>query len=123
MNRAQMSERCPGATVIGTGTLRAYRVTERKWADIDRDGRSNVQGVVWNLTKEHLLALDEYEGYPEGYTRYPTQIVMGDQAEISCIVYEMTDAWKGRYRGRPYGAKYRLTCRQGALENGIQSVF
>jgi gamma-glutamylcyclotransferase (GGCT)/AIG2-like uncharacterized protein YtfP len=123
MIRRDMLMRCPGATVVGVGLLRGYRVTERKWADIDRDPSAAVHGLVWKVPKGELRFLDEYEDYPNLYTRYELDIEMQSASRARCIVYEMTDDGKSEQHGKKYSKGYRRKCRQAAIENGIESAF
>lgn len=69
LNLKQMKDRCPGSKPLIPATLKGYRLTERKYADIDPSPGSSVHGVMCHLTKEDLDNLDVYEGYPRFYTR------------------------------------------------------
>lgn len=69
MNRSQMSFRCPGAEVIGYGSLPNWRLEFRAVADIEPDPHFEVPVVAWRINRDHLAALDRYEGFPHLYTR------------------------------------------------------
>lgn len=67
----QMALRCPGATVVGLGELRDHRLTfpltSHDWgggvASVGVAHGESVWGVVYELTDEHLAALDRYEQF------------------------------------------------------------
>jgi gamma-glutamylcyclotransferase (GGCT)/AIG2-like uncharacterized protein YtfP len=67
----QMSLRCPGATVVGLGELRDHRLTfpltSHDWgggvASVGVAHGESVWGVVYELTDEHMAALDRYEQF------------------------------------------------------------
>ena len=69
MNPARMAKRCPGAIDLGGAVLRNHRVVERLYADIDFEEGSDMQGVLYVITEEHLRKLDRFEGYPSVYRR------------------------------------------------------
>ncbi len=67
----QMSLRCPGATVVGLGELRDHRLTfpltSHDWgggvASVGVAHGESVWGVAYELTDEHMAALDRYEQF------------------------------------------------------------
>jgi gamma-glutamylcyclotransferase (GGCT)/AIG2-like uncharacterized protein YtfP len=71
LDSQQMSRRCPGATVVGLGELRDHRLTfpltSHDWgggvAGVGVAHGESVWGVVYELTDEHLAALDGYEQF------------------------------------------------------------
>jgi gamma-glutamylcyclotransferase (GGCT)/AIG2-like uncharacterized protein YtfP len=71
LNPAQMAERCPGHTVVGLAALRDHRVafplTSGGWgggvAGVQVAHGSTVWGMVYDLSEEHVAALDRYEGF------------------------------------------------------------
>jgi len=74
MDPVQMSERCPGGAALGAARLDGWRLTFTRdspaWGGgvghIERAPEDVVWGVLWDLTTEHLNALDEYEGVELG---------------------------------------------------------
>jgi len=87
LNPAQMAERCPGHTVVGLAVLRDHRLafplTSTGWgggvAGVQVAHGSSVWGVVYDLTDEHVAALDRYEGF----------VGPGDQHNV----YEREKVW------------------------------
>jgi gamma-glutamylcyclotransferase (GGCT)/AIG2-like uncharacterized protein YtfP len=71
LNPVQMAQRCPGHVVVGLAMLRDHKLvfplTSSDWgggvAGVHVAHGSNVWGVVYELTDEHVAALDRYEGF------------------------------------------------------------
>lgn len=78
-NLEQMKERCPDAVNIGVAYIDGYSFRWRKWGDIELDESDYVIGVLWELNNKDLASLDEYEGFPEFYTRQKVIINHLDQ--------------------------------------------
>jgi gamma-glutamylcyclotransferase (GGCT)/AIG2-like uncharacterized protein YtfP len=124
MNLQQMARRCPGAVALGPARLPGWRLTERTFADIDRDHEAETWGVLWEITAAHLWALDRYEGAPALYTRRRVTVTLADPdtgrpTAHTALVYVMTRATKAARQGCPYSQAYRAACSQGARENGL----
>jgi gamma-glutamylcyclotransferase len=89
MDAAQMATRCPGATSLGTATLAAHRLVFRGPSrkrgggvlSVDADPSCGVRGVLYEVTTDHLEALDRFEGAPEWYVR-AQQAVMTDTGAV-----------------------------------------
>ena len=67
----QMKRRCPQAKPMFKATLFNARMEFRKFADVayERKKRSFVKGVVYEVTKSDIKALDRYEGFPKFYKK------------------------------------------------------
>lgn len=71
LNPDQMQRRCPGHVVVGMAALHEYRLTfpltSHDWgggvASVAPSHGTSVWGMVYELTDEHLAALDRYEGF------------------------------------------------------------
>lgn len=85
----QMEQRCPGAKAVATGLLRGWRfiINSRGVASIVAEEAGSVRGVVWELTDEHLRALDGYEGVPDWYRRRMVDVELPDRGEVACVTY------------------------------------
>ena len=85
----QMEQRCPGARAVATGLLRGWRflINSRGVASIVPDEAGSVRGVVWELTDEHLRALDGYEGVPDWYRRRMVEVELPERGEVACLTY------------------------------------
>jgi gamma-glutamylcyclotransferase (GGCT)/AIG2-like uncharacterized protein YtfP len=97
MNLEQMAVRCPDAAVIGTTTLRDYRLLFRGGrhsgvATIERKKGSSVPALLWEITARCEKSLDGYEGYPHLY-RKENVIVSLDGDELVAMAYVMNEGF------------------------------
>lgn len=72
LNVYQMRYRCPGATVVGTATLRDWELLFRgsktgSYLTIEESSGMFVPVVIWEVSAANESALDRYEGYPTFY--------------------------------------------------------
>ena len=67
----QMGQRCPQAIPMFKATLYNARMEFRTFANVayEQKKRSWVKGVVYEVTKDDIKALDIYEGYPRFYKK------------------------------------------------------
>ena len=88
-NREGMAYRCPNAIALGPARLLDHSFRFSGPADVVVEPGSYVDGVLWDITPNCLMALDILEGYPNYYNRAPLQVEhMGEIVEA--IVYFMT---------------------------------
>ena len=97
MDVAVMARRCPGARLLGSARLSGYRfvIARAGYAGLEPDAASDVHGVIWDLTAEHVAALDDYEGIEEGLYRKAVFSIEGGPT----LIYVPAD----RARGKPEG--------------------
>lgn len=74
LNLSQMERRCKGSKVVGTAVLDDYGLMFKgsktgSYLTIEKEKRCKVPLGVFEITKEDLLNLDIYEGYPTFYYR------------------------------------------------------
>jgi len=71
ISKRQMKQRCPQAKPMFKATLYNARMEFRKFADVayEKKKRSFVKGVVYEVTKSDIKALDKYEGFPKFYKK------------------------------------------------------
>jgi gamma-glutamylcyclotransferase (GGCT)/AIG2-like uncharacterized protein YtfP len=72
MDAAAMAARCPVSRLIGGGHLPGHRfiIMREGYASIVPDPRRTVRGVLWELARDDIPALDRYEGVAGGlYTK------------------------------------------------------
>jgi gamma-glutamylcyclotransferase (GGCT)/AIG2-like uncharacterized protein YtfP len=111
MAPAGMEERCAAPSVLGVATIPGYRfrIAKRGYATMVRDPGSMVYGLLWSLTDEDLMALDQYEGVPAGdYIRTTIGVPFRDD-QLEAQVYLAADPTPG-------------TPRPGYLETIIQAA-
>ncbi len=93
LNMQQMGVRCPGATFLGTTELPDYELQfkgapDRAYATISPMSGASVPVGIWEITEEHELELDIYEGYPLQYFKETVSVVL-DGKPIEAMVYIM----------------------------------
>ena len=95
MDVAAMAGRCPGAALLGVTRLPGYRfiIARAGYASLEPDPAADVHGVLWNLTREDVEALDAFEGVAEGLYRKVIFSIDGGPA----LIYLPAD----RARGKP----------------------
>lgn len=123
MNIKQMQERCPGSKPLIPAVLKDYRLTERKYADIDPEPGSCVHGVMCHITKDNLESLDICEGYPRFYNRILVDVETVEGETYTVQTYIMTPEMKAERDGIPYAEDYRERCSEGAKQWHIPNEF
>lgn len=87
-NPGEMARRCPGAVSLGHARLIDHSFRFAQHADVEPCTDSYVDGVLWEITDEHLRALDQLEGYPYYYNRVVSSVIHGARA-FHVLVYRM----------------------------------
>jgi gamma-glutamylcyclotransferase (GGCT)/AIG2-like uncharacterized protein YtfP len=90
-NPDSMAYRCPGALSMGHARLLEHSFRFAHHADVVATPGSFVDGVLWEITAEHLTALDYLEGYPHYYNRSAKPVSLGRRI-LSAEVYYMNPA-------------------------------
>lgn len=120
MNLAQMGLRCPNARVIGTGTLKNYKLTfrgiEKGVANIEKMKGGSVPIILWEITAKCEKALDIYEAYPRLYEKSDVKVIT-DEGTVTAMVYVMAKEYE-RLPAKP-SSHYLDTIRQGYIDNNI----
>lgn len=92
-----MSERCPGAALLGAAELPGFRFAINRvgLATVVPAARSRVLGVMWRLTPRDEIVLDEFEGVDERlYAKERVRVRM-DGARSSALIYRATESRPG----------------------------
>jgi len=95
MDPVQMRERAPGARALGAARLGGWRLTFTRdspaWGGgvghIEPATGDEVWGVLWEVTDQHLRALDDYEGVAGGAYVRDGVTVSYDDRDVESIVY------------------------------------
>ena len=98
MDLAQMHERCPHSTLVGTAILPEwrFRITRHGYATVVPETGAAVHGVLWNLALPDEARLDAYEGIAEGlYSKLHLPVKAPDGRALMAMVYVMNDAEPG----------------------------
>lgn len=113
-NLAEMELRCPTAECLGATWIEDYEFVFRGHADIAKSAGSLCYGVLWDITRADLTALDRLEGYPYYYTRFRVRVNLGDHF-VYALTYQMNDQ---TYIQEP-SPGYLEMVREGYTQNGV----
>lgn len=127
MNPYQMKHRCPGAVPLASAKLENYRLVERTFADIEKAEGEVVYGALWACSKDNIVALDRYEGYPSMYGKHMVEVKLcsgyrshligtfgvPDGKCLKALTYEMTPETKEQRDFVPYSGHYIQVCATG----------
>lgn len=123
LNKEQMKKRCPNSAPLGKATLSGYALKERTYADIEpATSEDIVYGALWKISKEDLLNLDNYEGYPSFYDKCDVTITY-EGKEYEAIVYFMTSESRKDLSSGYYLPEYIAICSQGCKDFDIPDSF
>ncbi len=97
---ASMSERCPGATLVGAAELSGYRFTINRvgLATVVPAARSRVLGVMWKLAPPDEGCLDAFEGVSENLYAKERLKVRIAGTTTSALIYRATESRRGSPR-------------------------
>ena len=115
-NLDQMAARCPGAVCLGPAWIDNYALVFRHFADIEPEVDSYCDGVLWEITDDNLMALDQLEGYPYHYTRFSV-VVNTDRGSDIALVYQMVD----QSFEQPPSNHYFNTVYEGYEQNNVDT--
>lgn len=107
LNIKQMKERCPTASIVGSGILPDYKLAFCGVATVLPNKGDRVPIGVWEIDEECESALDIYEGYPRLYRKEYVEVA-ADGVTIRGLIYIMNRV--ERYPPRLY---YYSVIRQG----------
>ncbi len=113
-NLDEMARRCPGAVSLGPAWIDDYQLVFRTHADIAESPGNICYGVLWDIDKKHLQALDALEGYPYYYTRFLVKVNTGDYF-VFALTYQMTD----QSHIQEPGVGYLETVTEGYRQNSV----
>lgn len=96
----QMAARCPTSRPVTRAYLDRWRLAfggrSASWggavADVVRDDKAWVEGVLYELDARDLYALDGYEGHPWSYTRRRLMVTLPCGKQRAAFVYVQTDS-------------------------------
>jgi gamma-glutamylcyclotransferase (GGCT)/AIG2-like uncharacterized protein YtfP len=113
-NPTEMALRCPGAKSLGHARLIDHVFRFAQHADVQPCDGSYVDGVLWDITDEHLKALDQLEGYPYYYNRMVRSVIQGART-FHVLVYRMQP---GHLDSEPTRGYYNLI-QEGYRAHGV----
>lgn len=114
LNVEQMKYRCPGAKIVGTSTIKGYRLMFKgsytgSYLTIEKDADAEVPVAIWKVTDSDVDALNRYEGYPTFYYKKAFNLFCSDGKRHRVFAYIMHEE---RRLGIP-SAYYLSTCLDG----------
>ena len=97
MDAAQMATRCPGAEALGLATLSGHRIVFRGPSkkrgggvlSVDPHPPQVVRGVLYDVTDDHMKALDRFEGAPEWYVRADCAVTLDTGPSHTATLYRL----------------------------------
>lgn len=101
MDIKRMSDRCPGAKLVGKAILEGYRfiTNTRGVATIIPDSMKSVNGLVWLISREDEYCLDDYEGVKfKTYLKEYVSVYMEMVSTENVLVYVASDTKPGKPR-------------------------
>lgn len=88
LSEEQMARRCPTAKIVGTTTLKDWRLLFNGPASIEPFDDYEVPVLIWDIKPSDERSLDIYEGYPRYYRKEMLKIKLNDQ-KVDAMVYIM----------------------------------
>ena len=113
-NKYQMASRCPTAKVVGPAILPGYKFAFRGHADVELDWESQVEGVLWDIGDQDLIALDRLEGFPTYYLRQRAWVESENGYGVAWV-YMMNDQ---DYVSNPSKGYYDM-CFEGYTQHNV----
>lgn len=119
LNVPQMRVRCPGATILGTATLKDWELLFKgsltgSYLTIEQATGGEVPVVIWEVTPEDEKNLDRYEGFPRFYYKKEIKVQVkgirtGRRRMVTAFAYIMHE---DRKLGLPTD-RYVKACEEG----------
>lgn len=105
-------------SVLGAGVLEGYEFGPdgRGYTNIRPRSGSHVCGVLYDLDKYSLDALDDFEGYPNVFNRVEVEIVVEDGEKHKAWVYvEEANLFNGDFIKEDYLKRVIIGARENRL--------
>lgn len=90
-NAVEMARRCPGARSLGSAVLLNHQLVFSHHCDVRPRWGGQVYGVLWQITRSNLAALDVLEGRPWYYDRDWVVVTTPDHSTHRALCYRMVD--------------------------------
>lgn len=113
-NEEQMAYRCPSAISLGRFDIPDHRLVFRGVADAVYSPGDTLQCVLWDITKECELALDQLEGYPHLYDKKEILVDFMNVKEYAMMYYMVNT-----YRTSHPNSSYRQMLEEGYQAHGL----
>lgn len=113
-NLQGMADRCPGAVSLGHAVLPNHEFRFAIHADVIENRELSVDGVLWEINRNHLRSLDMLEGFPFYYDRKVVNVLHNGETRRA-LVYFMQP---GNQDNMPSQSYLDLLC-TGYQENNV----
>jgi gamma-glutamylcyclotransferase (GGCT)/AIG2-like uncharacterized protein YtfP len=109
-------------TVLGAGSLPGFELGAdlRGYINIKKNPSTKVMGVLYDLDQEALSILDEFEGYPEVFSREIVEVIDSENEKYNSWVY-LENA--GQFGGSFVKEEYLRRVISGAVENHLPAEW
>jgi len=127
MNHAQMAQRCLGYRFVDAAALEGHKFvydghSDARFGPVANIVQQSKDDVVWGglfeITEQHLAALDEYEGYPDQYQRKEVNVITMEGDLVSAVTY-----YKRTEEISAPSDEYRDIVLQGAEDCGLPGRY
>jgi gamma-glutamylcyclotransferase (GGCT)/AIG2-like uncharacterized protein YtfP len=124
----QFAARCPGHRIVGSATVRGYRLVFPRYAGdwksavagMERAELQHVEGAVYEVTAAHLRTLDDYEGVVDRcYVRGQVIAELAGGRRVEALTYFATPQ-EGAHRPHP---RYVQTMLEGARDHALSAAW
>ncbi len=88
VNQRNIKRYAPRARALGVARLPGYRLVFKQFADVIKDAKGAVDGVLYEITTPCELTLDRYEDFPKLYGK-ATVTVDTAQGPRDAMIYVM----------------------------------
>jgi len=124
-----MKNRCPSAKFYSKAVLKGYRldfpVWSKRWrggaAGIIPDKKTQVEGIVYEISKEDFVKLDKFEGVKDKrYYKGKVKVILSNGNKLETLTYFPNIQEKKTFKP---SKKYLMTIRTGAIDRGLSEQF
>ena len=115
VNQRNIKRYAPRARTLGPARLAGHRLVFKQFADVIKDAKSNVDGVLYEITGACELALDRYEDFPKLY-RKATVTVETAEGPRDAMLYVMNGGIMNGGGGAPPDIAYFNILARGYAE-------
>lgn len=94
-----MAERCPGARIVDGAVLadHAFVITDEGYANVPPAPGQAVFGLLWDISRDHETALDQYEGVRPGlYRKEHVAVTTTGGQIVQALIYLASATATGR---------------------------
>lgn len=111
---------CPGSVPYGVGILKGWKLAFKFHATIVPNANEGVPVVVWAISEQNEACLDQYEGYPDYYTKRNVEVSVkecetGKLQTVTAMVYIMCE----NHTIQPPTQSYYLKIARGYRDFGL----